>query len=231
MSRFAVTPEWVLDADISDRAVRLYGVISRYGSSSRAKFPSRGALAERLRCSLDSIDRAMKELVDIEALAVIPRQREDGGRSSNEYRLYTDPPAWRTPQDSDTPSPQDCGTPPSREAAAGKSTEHEIQRLTDTPLLTELGVTDPATTLLRGWWDELKTAGEPTPAQPWPAMLQVVRAMLKAGHPENRVAWALRNSPTVSTGALTMAINMRLGKGRAVDDTTSRAIRMIGGGR
>ena len=42
--RFAIVPEWLLDADISDAAVRLYAVLLRYGQSSGARMPSRPLL-------------------------------------------------------------------------------------------------------------------------------------------------------------------------------------------
>ena len=57
--RFSIVPEWVLDADISDAAVRLYAVLLRYGQSSGQRMPSRRTLADRLRKkSVDSVDRA-----------------------------------------------------------------------------------------------------------------------------------------------------------------------------
>ena len=37
--RFAIVPEWLLDAEVSDAAVRLYAVLLRYGQSSGARMP------------------------------------------------------------------------------------------------------------------------------------------------------------------------------------------------
>ena len=57
--RFSIVPEWVLDADISDAALRLYAVLLRYGQSSGNRMPSRALLARRLRKkSKDTVDRA-----------------------------------------------------------------------------------------------------------------------------------------------------------------------------
>ena len=39
--RFSMVPEWVLDADIGDCALRLYAVLLRYGNSTGARMPSR----------------------------------------------------------------------------------------------------------------------------------------------------------------------------------------------
>jgi hypothetical protein len=59
--RFAIVPEWVIDAEISDSAFRLYSVLLRYGQSSGARMPSRATLARRLKKrSVDSVDRAMR---------------------------------------------------------------------------------------------------------------------------------------------------------------------------
>src|SRR3954466_8530656 len=74
---FAIVPEWVLDADISDAALRLYAVLLRYGQTSGQRMPSRAVLAARLRKrSKDSVDRALKELVRVGAVVV--RRRRDG---------------------------------------------------------------------------------------------------------------------------------------------------------
>jgi hypothetical protein len=73
---FAIVPEWVIDADISDAAYRLYSVLLRYGQSSGTRMPSRAPLARRLhKRSVDSVDRALKELVGIGAV-VVERRRQ-----------------------------------------------------------------------------------------------------------------------------------------------------------
>ncbi len=89
--RFAIVPEWLLDAEIRDVAVRLYAVL-RYGNSTGARMPSRSTLARRLRKrSTDSVDRAMKELVAIGAVRV--EHRYDGAqRLTNAYHVRTSRP-------------------------------------------------------------------------------------------------------------------------------------------
>ena len=91
--RFAIVPEWLLDADIGDAAVRLYAVLLRYGQSSGARMPSRATLARRMhKKSTDSVDRALKALVAIGAVTV--EHRYDGGqRLTNSYHLRTSRPA------------------------------------------------------------------------------------------------------------------------------------------
>jgi len=85
---FAIVPEWLTDADISDAAYRLYSVLLRYGQSSGSRMPSRALLARRLRRSVDSVDRALKELVAIGAV-VVERRRQGKEFLSNRYHLRT----------------------------------------------------------------------------------------------------------------------------------------------
>ncbi|BEP13968.1 hypothetical protein acdb102_22790 [Acidothermaceae bacterium B102] len=85
--RFAIVPEWLLDADISDAAIRLYAVLLRYGQTSGARMPGRATLARRLhKKSTDSVDRAMHELEQIGAVHVEHRYA-GGQRLTNLYHL------------------------------------------------------------------------------------------------------------------------------------------------
>jgi hypothetical protein len=90
--RFSIVPEWVLDAAISDAAVRLYAVLLRFGQTSGARMPARSTLARRMhKKSTDTIDRAMRELV--ECGAVVVQHRYDGGqRLTNKYLVHTSRP-------------------------------------------------------------------------------------------------------------------------------------------
>ncbi|HWL97359.1 MAG TPA: hypothetical protein VNP20_08435 [Nocardioidaceae bacterium] len=90
--RFAIVPEWLLDADIGDCAVRLYAVLLRYGNSSGARMPGRATLARRLRKkSTDTVDRAMRELVAVGAVRV---EHRFAGRQrlTNRYHVRTSRP-------------------------------------------------------------------------------------------------------------------------------------------
>ena len=50
-------------AGISDRAVRLWLLLDRYAGDHEAAFPGRQRLADDLSCSLDTVDRAVAELI------------------------------------------------------------------------------------------------------------------------------------------------------------------------
>jgi len=85
---WSIVPEWVLDAEVSDRAVRLYLLLGRYADNHTGEStPARRTLAERLRCSLDTLDRAVKELVAIGALEYEDRERQNGSQTTNLWRL------------------------------------------------------------------------------------------------------------------------------------------------
>ena len=84
--RFSIIPEWVLDADISDRAIRVYLVLARYADNDTLQaFPSRDTLAKRCRCHWRSIDRAIDELVVLGAVVKTHRKNGDSYQSN----LYT----------------------------------------------------------------------------------------------------------------------------------------------
>jgi hypothetical protein len=77
---------------ISDAAVRLYAVLLRFGHTSGARMPARSTLARRMhKKSTDTIDRAMRELVELGAVVV--QHRFDGGqRLTNKYLVRTSRP-------------------------------------------------------------------------------------------------------------------------------------------
>jgi hypothetical protein len=93
--RFAVVPEWVIDAEISDGAFRLYSLLLRYGNSSGCRMPSRALLARRLHRSVDTVDRTMRELVSAGIVRV--EHRHDGRQHlTNRYHVGTTNPQPQT---------------------------------------------------------------------------------------------------------------------------------------
>lgn len=88
---FAIIPEWVLLAEISSNAVRLYGILNRFANSRGHAWPSRKTIADQMRCSTATVDRAREELVDIGALTVMARTNDAGDPTSNLYIVHTRP--------------------------------------------------------------------------------------------------------------------------------------------
>ena len=87
--RFAILPEWIIDAPISDCAFRLYAVLLRYGQTSGRRMPGRALLARRLhKSSKDTVDRALRELVGIGAV-VVERRRAGRQNLTNRYHVRT----------------------------------------------------------------------------------------------------------------------------------------------
>lgn len=69
---FALLPEWLLGADVSAQAIRLYAVLATYADKAGQSFPSRRTLAERLHVkSKDTVDRALKELGPADGLWLV----------------------------------------------------------------------------------------------------------------------------------------------------------------
>lgn len=81
-----IIPTWVLEADVSDRALRLYAAIRRLADAHNlTPRPSRRYLADKCKCSPSSVDRALDELERIGALTVTQRR----GPSGQEANVYT----------------------------------------------------------------------------------------------------------------------------------------------
>ena len=75
-----MVPEWVLYADISANAVRLYAVLRRFADGDGQAWPTRRLLADRMRLKdRRRVDSALDELVGIGALAMFPRWRSASG--------------------------------------------------------------------------------------------------------------------------------------------------------
>lgn len=90
---FAIIPTWLLDSSVSAAAIRLYATLASYAdNTTKLAFPSRARLADRMRCSRDTIDRAQRELVAVGAITVRRRWHpESGAPTSSEYRVHVQP--------------------------------------------------------------------------------------------------------------------------------------------
>ena len=88
---FAIVPEWVITAQVSDAAFRLYSMLLRFGNTSGRRMPSRALLATRLHRSVDSIDRALRELSST-GIVRVEHRRTGRVNLSNRYHLRTSPP-------------------------------------------------------------------------------------------------------------------------------------------
>ena len=81
--RFSIVPEWVLDSDLSDKALRIYVVLARYADSETLEcFPSLPTIAKRARCSKSSVIRALDDLEKHQAIVRRRRVGEKGFQST-----------------------------------------------------------------------------------------------------------------------------------------------------
>lgn len=84
---FCQIPEWVLDSPLSDKAIRLYLVLWSYADrKTLVAWPSRSVLAERLGCSVKTVQRLIGELEEFGALSHEQRHRS-GQQTTNLYTL------------------------------------------------------------------------------------------------------------------------------------------------
>lgn len=94
---FAPVPLWVADLAISDRALRLYVLLAgmRDYGTGQASY-GRKLLSKKLRCSLDSLDRAKGELERHQAISVERGLAAGGQIARNIYTIHRIPPDSRT---------------------------------------------------------------------------------------------------------------------------------------
>lgn len=89
--KFSIIPDWLLAAEVSDRAIRVYAVLARYAdNNSHEAFPRRALIAQGAKCSPRSVDRAIDELVAVKAVSKRAR-KDDKGQQSNVYKLHRVP--------------------------------------------------------------------------------------------------------------------------------------------
>jgi len=104
--KFAQVPHWVLELPLSDKAVRLYAILSKYADNADGtSYPGRGTLARLMRCHRTSVDRAVQELIEAGCITKQVRFRE-GKFTSSLYTVRRIP-----PRSADAPSRTHATTP------------------------------------------------------------------------------------------------------------------------
>ena len=82
-------PEWVLfHPRLSAQAVRVYGVLLRFGQTPDRCFPSMGTLAARLGVTTRTVRRALDELEAEKVVRVHARSDGRGGQRSNGFEVF-----------------------------------------------------------------------------------------------------------------------------------------------
>lgn len=214
---FALVPERLLLAPVSDRAIRLWCLLDRHADKEGRAYPGRRRLAEQLGASEASLKRALAELVDHGMVRVKARYRPDGGRTSNDFWLWPSLPDDPTPAHlrADPPITHEPGegSPVSRQEREPLEREPENELLPREPLPAK-PLPDPrqpraneatAREIAKAVYD----ARDPKPATPFPGVCQIIEKLLDAGHAAARVKDAAMNVPTISVGWMEGALNSR----------------------
>ncbi len=129
----AIVPEWVITTPIPDAAFRVYALLLRYGGTSGCRMPSRALLARRLGKSVDTIDRALRELANSDIVRI--EHRHDGHHyTSNRYHLRTTDPSKPAAERSST-----VARPPT--ASGGGSRTDAATLYSGAPVSTQLSHT------------------------------------------------------------------------------------------
>ena len=94
---FVVTPLWVVDhPDVTPLDVAVYVAIKRHADGDGEAYPSRARIAELAKVSVDTVDRAVKRLIDIGALEKEVRRKKNGEPTSNLYTIHEEPLGYRS---------------------------------------------------------------------------------------------------------------------------------------
>jgi DNA-binding transcriptional MocR family regulator len=120
---FEQIPHWVMEK-ATGRALALYLTLRRHARGSNRCAPSRAVLAAEMGVSTDTIDRAMKRLVEIGAITSTRRIQPNGDPAPNLYTIRWDPPGGSRKPAARRPHKSGLG---SRKDAALRHTEPQTE--------------------------------------------------------------------------------------------------------
>ena len=90
-------PLWVVDhPDVTPLDVAVYIAIKRHADGDGEAYPSRARIAEVAKCSVDTVDRSVKRLIEIGALEKEVRRKKNGEPTSNLYTIHEEPVGYRS---------------------------------------------------------------------------------------------------------------------------------------
>jgi len=211
---FAIIPEWVLYADISSVAVRVYGCLNRYANKdSGTCHPSRATIAKLCKTTTKSVDRALEELETIGAVTSRKRWLDKDGQptfdrelgtefTSNEYTVKTSLPREIISPPSGNPdaTPRDKNDPQTKELLnqRNESDTSSDEEAKEKPL-------DEVIAAL--WWESRQK--KPLGKNAWWSLRNVVKAALDRDYTPQEITDALNGYGTVPSLA---AFDIRLQK-------------------
>lgn len=215
---FAVIPYWVGDAEISDRAFRLYYLLRQKADNATLKvWGGRKRFAEMLGCSPASFDRAAKELEAIGAL-IVQRSYDIDRKQwrASQYAIRATRPSLtgETPSPtSETPSP--TGDDASLEIPSVLDPEPPAAAPSSPSASGQLDLGVPpgkqrerspenveANRVTRAIWDGC----DPKPVESFVGVQQIVKRFL-VDHPADEVIAAGIAAPCLTVAAIRLQIN------------------------
>ena len=114
-------PEALLFSGVSDKAIRVYATLLRFGMTPGDCYPSHATLAERIGCAPRSVQRPLRELEAAGWLRRTPRFTESGERMSDGYAVFTEP----TAAQENAPTAQENVDPPRAGARTPRAGERD----------------------------------------------------------------------------------------------------------
>jgi hypothetical protein len=193
---FSIIPEWVLNLPISANAVRLYAILQRYADKDSGKcHPSRRTLADRCMVSVSSLDRALAELIEVDAVRKKHRVNASGDMTSNQYTVITvagvasktTPPLFT--------SDETGGITSDAQTKVSMNQSHE-------PINSKR--------IAEEWWQQYKqrTDGKsPVGKGAWHSLMAVINAALNAGWEPEQVRTAIMACTVPSSAQLDRELN------------------------
>jgi hypothetical protein len=196
IGQFAIVPLWLAESGVSSRAVHVYAIMSAkwVDRSTATCYPKRQTIATALDVSVDTIDRAMRELVKVGAVEIRRRKSADRGNDTNTYRVRVVRPAGRN--DAATTGRKSAATPGRKSAAQNKNQgeQQSLEQDGDDVVTDAAPPRDHADEIARHVWENRS----PRPATPFVAVRKIARSLIDAGHDPAVVRDAMMNVRTIS---------------------------------
>ncbi len=189
--RFAILPEWLIDhPDITPIALRVFAVLARYADKDTDEARrSRQTIADRARCSLTHLDRALLLLRQAGAVTW-EHQYDSRGPAPSAYQLHFIPGGFSPPVV--VPLPAGGGTS-SIDSSIGGDTSEQVSPAAGVSTCPQAGCdrgAEHAGPHRDPWWEAIAQAtypGEQIPEQHEKLAGKLAARARKAGHPPERI--------------------------------------------
>jgi len=197
---FAMVPEALLyDPELSDKAIRLYGVLRRHGDDPSNCYPSKRRLADLMGCATSSLGRPLRELEDAGWITRVARVDASGEQSSNGYFVHLARVSSAAPaQESAGPPRSDDQAPRAPERAEREPVNDSQERddARQVAPLRLLSTEDTAPSFDAFWSAYPRGDGKPAAVKAWEKAIKVEKPeRIMEGLALWLAYWQARNEP------------------------------------